>query len=124
MNWYPEPLPVPAGLEHDRFVFEPLGPEHVDRDYESLMDSKEHLRRWSGTSWPADDFTVAEPLWQNMRRARAFFAGLRFWEMVPKNELLIAKVTPLQQGAGLLVLWHGHDGRDELGLEPVEGDAG
>lgn len=57
--FYPSPRPVPDGLTHPHFVLEPLTPEHLERDYEAVMASREMLRRWSGTSWPADDFTLA-----------------------------------------------------------------
>jgi len=57
--FYPSPRPVPDGLTHPHFVLEQLTPEHLERDYEAVMASREMLRRWSGTSWPADDFTLA-----------------------------------------------------------------
>ena len=58
MPFYPEPRPVPAGIRHELFLMEPLSPAHLDRDYAAVMASRQKLRRWSGTSWPADDFTV------------------------------------------------------------------
>ena len=58
MSFYPDPRPVPAGLRHEQFLLEPLSPAHLDRDYAAVMASREMLRRWSGTSWPADDFTI------------------------------------------------------------------
>lgn len=45
-------------LRHDAFVLEPLTADHLERDYQAVMASREMLRRWSGTSWPADDFTM------------------------------------------------------------------
>lgn len=59
-EFYPEARPVPTGLVGDGFVLEVLRPEVVELDYEALMDSKEHLRMWSRTTWPDDDFTVAD----------------------------------------------------------------
>lgn len=58
-GFYPEPRPVPHGFRHDSFILEPLTPSHVELDYEAVMASREMLRRWSGTAWPADDFTLA-----------------------------------------------------------------
>ncbi len=58
-DFYPSPRPLPESLTHARFVLEPLTAEHVERDYQAVMASREMLRRWSGTTWPADDFTLA-----------------------------------------------------------------
>jgi hypothetical protein len=38
----------------------PLTTAHVELDYAALMVSKDMLRRWSGTQWPEDDFTLAD----------------------------------------------------------------
>ena len=59
MSFYPENQSVPALLQTDEFVCRPLTTVHVHLDYAALMVSQEMLRLWSGTSWPADDFTVA-----------------------------------------------------------------
>ena len=58
--FYPEPLPVPAGLDAPEFVLRPLTPAHAALDYAALMASREMLRLWSGSPWPADDFTLAD----------------------------------------------------------------
>lgn len=59
VDFYPAPRPVPVGLHHADFVLEPLTTAHLDRDYAAVMANREMLRRWSGTAWPADDFTLA-----------------------------------------------------------------
>ena len=67
MEFYPPPRLVPDGLVTDEFILEPLTIEHVEVDYSALMDSAEMLRLWSGTAWPADDFTLAEN-WEDLDR--------------------------------------------------------
>ena len=62
MSFYPDDQPIPEELRTDEFVLRPLTPAHVHLDYAALMVSKEMLRLWSGTSWPEDDFTVAQNL--------------------------------------------------------------
>lgn len=42
------------------FVLVPLTAAHAVLDYDAVMESAELLLMWSGTSWPADDFTLAE----------------------------------------------------------------
>ncbi|MBN1138909.1 MAG: N-acetyltransferase [Anaerolineae bacterium] len=70
MSFYPETAPVPAALRTDDFLLQPLGASHVALDYEALMDSKEMLRTWSQSDWPADDFTLADNLADLERHAR------------------------------------------------------
>lgn len=57
-DFYPPPRPIPAGLVEADFLLEPLTPAHVEVDYEAVMSSRPMLRRWSGTDWPADEFTL------------------------------------------------------------------
>lgn len=59
MNFYPATAPVPSELRTANLLLHPLGPEHVERDYDAFMSSRERLRIWSGGSWPSDDFTLA-----------------------------------------------------------------
>ena len=58
MAFYPEPHPVPTTLRTSKMLLAMLSPGHVELDYEALMESADRLRTWSGTSWPADDFTI------------------------------------------------------------------
>ena len=67
MAFYVEPLPLPEGLVTAEFVLEPLTTGHVHVDLAALMDSREMLRLWSGTSWPSDGFTVEEN-WEDLDR--------------------------------------------------------
>jgi hypothetical protein len=46
---------VPAGLTDDRFVLEPLGPQHNASDYAAWTSSMAHIRAtpgFAGSSWP------------------------------------------------------------------------
>jgi len=68
MNDYiPPDRPVPSGYKTARVLLEPLGPEHVQLDFEAVMESRDYLRLWSGSSWPAEDFTLADNL-QDLQR--------------------------------------------------------
>lgn len=62
MRFYPVPHPVPTELRTAVFLLRPLTPAHVQLDYDALMASKKMLRLWSGSSWPSDDFTLADNL--------------------------------------------------------------
>jgi hypothetical protein len=50
--------PVPTGLRTDEFVVRPITADDAERDYAALMETREHLRLWEQSTWPADDFTV------------------------------------------------------------------
>jgi predicted Zn-dependent protease with MMP-like domain/RimJ/RimL family protein N-acetyltransferase len=67
MPYFPSDLPVPAGFQTRRLFLEPLRPDHGQRDFEAVMESREQLRLWSGQEWPSDDFTLAENL-QDLQR--------------------------------------------------------
>lgn len=49
---------APAELRTDEFLLRPIRASDAELDYEAVMESKEFLRRWEQSSWPADDFTV------------------------------------------------------------------
>lgn len=60
--FYPAPFPVPTELETKEFVLLPLTPAHVELDYTAVMSNREMLRQWSGSAWPADDFSLNDNL--------------------------------------------------------------
>lgn len=68
----------PGGIDTDRLHLEPLKPEHAAIDFEAVTASREQLRLWSGTEWPADDFTLADNLkdlqwhWDEHQKGLAF----------------------------------------------------
>ena len=51
----PDSFDPPRGLTDSRFVLEPLGPQHNERDYAAWTSSIEHIRStpgFDGRSWP------------------------------------------------------------------------
>lgn len=77
-SYFPSELPLPPGLNTPRLVLEPLQPRHVQLDYVAVMESRDYLRLWSGSPWPADDFTLADNLrdlqlhWREHQERAAF----------------------------------------------------
>ncbi len=67
MPWYPENKKIPTGYPAESFVFEPLLTKHVDIDYDAVMESQIHLRAWSQSDWPKDNFTKYNN-WQDLAR--------------------------------------------------------
>lgn len=58
--FYPADADVPVGILTDKFRLEPLTAAHVALDYAAVILSRTMLRTWSGSQWPADDFTLAD----------------------------------------------------------------
>ena len=61
---------IPDGLKTDKFLIRPLLTTDVELDYAAVMESKELLRKWEQSSWPADDFTIADNLKDLERHSR------------------------------------------------------
>lgn len=51
---------VPAGLATAEFVLRPIVADDAPRDYAAVVETREQLRLWEQSSWPADDFTVED----------------------------------------------------------------
>ena len=49
-----------AGPRADEFVLRPITAADARFDCEAVMDSREYLRQWEQSTWPEDDFTVAD----------------------------------------------------------------
>lgn len=45
-------------LRTDEYLLRPITAEDAQLDYDAVMESKEFLRKWEQSTWPADDFTV------------------------------------------------------------------
>ncbi len=60
MPFIPPGAPIPELLDAKEFRLRPLRVSDVELDYAAVMESKELLRRWSQSEWPADDFTLAQ----------------------------------------------------------------
>ncbi|WP_243064319.1 N-acetyltransferase [Humibacter sp. RRB41] len=50
--------PVPAELRTDEFVLRPIVADDAELDHAAIMETREDLRLWEQSTWPADDFTV------------------------------------------------------------------
>jgi RimJ/RimL family protein N-acetyltransferase len=61
-EFYPARAPVPEEKRTQRLLFRRLRATDVELDYDAVMSSAEALRRWSGSDWPRDGFTLAENL--------------------------------------------------------------
>jgi hypothetical protein len=62
MRFYPPDTPIPTDYRTADLQLRVLRPEHVGRDYDAFMSSRERLLLWSGGSWPAADFTLEQNL--------------------------------------------------------------
>ena len=61
---------IPEGLITDRFLIRRLSETDVELDYAAVMESREILRTWEQSTWPADDFTLAGNLKDLQRHER------------------------------------------------------
>lgn len=57
-----ETIAIPDRFVSDGFLIRPLLTSDVELDYLAVMESKEFLRKWEQSTWPADDFTLADNL--------------------------------------------------------------
>lgn len=60
MKFFPPEMNAPTGTRTGRLLLRPLTVGHMDLDYDAVMASREQLNRWSQTTWPTPDFTLAE----------------------------------------------------------------
>ena len=69
---------APAELRTDEFLLRPIRSSDAELDYEAVMASKEYLRPWEQSGWPADDFTL-EANREDVRKMEQWHAdGERF----------------------------------------------
>jgi hypothetical protein len=57
-----ETITIPDGIVTNEFLIQPLLATDVELDYAAVMESKEILRKWEQSSWPEDNFTLADNL--------------------------------------------------------------
>jgi RimJ/RimL family protein N-acetyltransferase len=99
--FHPSDRPVPSELHTDDAVLRPLTVAHAVIDHAALMSSKERLRRWSGTEWPTDDFSVEENRRDLDRHDTEHRTGIAytFTVLSPDEQTCIGcvYVTPLEQ---------------------------
>ena len=65
-----ESITIPGGLVTDEFLIRPLSATDVELDYAAVMESREILRKWEQSTWPTDDFTLADNLKDLQRHER------------------------------------------------------
>jgi len=57
---FSQEMAAPDRLETEDFLLRPITAADAERDYAAVMESREYLRLWEQSTWPADEFTVAE----------------------------------------------------------------
>ena len=92
-----------AELRTGEFLLRPIRESDTALDYEAVMASREYLRPWEGTGWPADDFTLEDNREDVAKLARWHAAGERFTYTVldPTGTLCLGCVYLLPTGAPL-----------------------
>lgn len=105
MAFVPDDFQPPLGLVADRFVLEPLGPEHNDEDHAAWSSSIEHIRATPGFAdgrWPRT-ITLEENRADLERHARDFAArsGFTYTVLEPPERTVIGCVYiyPAKDGA-------------------------
>ena len=78
MDFFPPDATPPTEIRTDRLLLHPLTVGHVDLDYAAVMASREQLNRWSQTTWPTPDFTLAENRADLERHQREHTEGIAF----------------------------------------------
>lgn len=68
----------PEELRTDEFLLRPLRESDAELDYDALMESREFLRQWEQSTWPADDFTLEANRADLARHERQHAAGEAF----------------------------------------------
>lgn len=70
LRFYPRQKKPPESLTTSEFILRPLLVDHVDLDYEAVMEDPAYLRSWGQGGWPSDDFTLGENLLDLERHQR------------------------------------------------------
>ena len=68
----PADFDVPRKLETDHFRLRMLSVEDVEKDYEAVVESRDHLQSKFGREWPREGFTLEENLADLERHQREF----------------------------------------------------
>ena len=93
MPFVPDDFDPPRRLATDRFVLEPLGPEHNERDYAAWTSSMDHIRTTPGFDdwdWP-HEMPIEANLGDLERHARDFTdrTGFTFTVLDPADDDVI-----------------------------------
>ena len=122
----PDAFDPPLGLADPRFVLEPLGPQHNERDYAAWTSSVEHIRATPGfvdRSWP-HPMTLEENR-ADLERHQTDFAdrtGFTYTVLDPADSDVVGciYIYPLKDGPGARVSSWVRADRAELD-EPLAG---
>ena len=116
----PQEFDPPRGLAAPRFVLEPLGPQHNERDYAAWMSSTEHIHATPGfteSKWP-HEMTLAENRGDLERHERDFAGrtGFTYTVLDPDDRDVIGclYIYPLKDGPGAKVTSWVRSDRAEL----------
>jgi RimJ/RimL family protein N-acetyltransferase len=61
-KFVPDSFQVPAKLETKRFRLRMLSVDDVEKDYDAVMSSREHLNKTYSPAWPTEDMTLEDNL--------------------------------------------------------------
>ena len=116
----------PSGLANPRFVLEPLGPQHNERDYAAWTSSSDHIHRtpgFVGSTWP-HEMTLEENRADLERHERDFAGrtGFTYTVLDPGDGDVIGclYIYPAKDGPGAKVTSWVRADRAELD-EPLAG---
>ena len=92
----PDGFEPPAGIASERFLLEPLGPQHNESDYEAWSSSIEHIRATPGfedSTWP-HEMTIDDNRRDLERHAHDFAArtGFTYTVLDPASRAVIGCV--------------------------------
>jgi hypothetical protein len=106
MAFAPDGFEPPAGIATERFLLEPLGPQHNESDYDAWSSSIEHIRATPGfedSSWP-HGMTIDDNRRDLERHAHDFAArtGFTYTVLDPASRAVIGCVYiyPDKKGDG------------------------
>ncbi|HUS94722.1 MAG TPA: hypothetical protein VMZ24_06060 [Patescibacteria group bacterium] len=76
--FYSPSIAPPESYKNEEFILRPLLTSHVELDYAALMVSKEMLRQWGGSEWPAAHFDLKGNLADLAEHQREHETGVAF----------------------------------------------
>lgn len=81
-KFVPDDFIVPEKLETDKFRLRMLSVDDVEKDYEAVMSSREHIRELYSedydSTWPEDTMTIEEDLEDLRRHQKGFLERKEF----------------------------------------------
>ncbi|MCX6100441.1 MAG: hypothetical protein NTV92_03290 [Candidatus Bipolaricaulota bacterium] len=103
---FPSSGSAPREMRTERLILRPLRASDAERDFDAVMSSAAELRRSRGSTWPSDDFTLAENLADLERHEREHESGEAFTYTVLASDearcLGCVYIVPVWPGAAPL----------------------